>query len=102
MARQGMSIMIVDPDPERNYSCGVCGATMDVVRRTMSARSWCGAMAGDKHVSDIHKCKHVDVCWHKRAEAIMQEVEKTASPTLRGILLKDAQDICRTRNNEEN
>jgi hypothetical protein len=77
----------------KKYNCPICTRPCNVVRGKIrpEIRSWAGAMFWESvpKVYDEFSCKFENESWHKQIEAMREEIEKTASPSLKELIRKD-------------
>ena len=77
--------------------CGVCGERMNVSRGYSGALSLAGAMGGVRSNYDLFECPHIDESWHRQVKRLRNAAEDTPSAVLADMLLKEAEQILKTR-----
>jgi len=100
VAYKGYSVLFFPHDPankSRKEKCRVCGGTMSVRLGVMCSSGFASAMAGIKSSHDVFECEDKEKDWHKQAESICVEAERTSSPSLRRMLSRDVVEICRRK-----
>jgi len=83
------------PDSEP-VLCGVCGARTCVYRNRLGPGSPQAALTGVFPRHDLFLCPQSSQVWHGQVVRIAAEMSKTASETLRALLLKEVQEILST------
>jgi hypothetical protein len=90
--RKGYGLFFYDCDTKKEEFCNVCGTKMKS-ERYLGATSFAGAMSGAKTSCDRFWCPHIKDEWHDKAVSILEESDRTASPSLQKLLLKDVKKI---------
>ncbi len=88
------------PDNAKTFEyqhCLVCGTKFDVETGAFAPTSWGEAMARRAHKHDVLSCPHSGTDWHNQAVMLRKEAKKTSSPKLEKQLIKEADDICKTK-----
>lgn len=96
MATKGYTILFFPHDPEnasREEKCRVCGCRMTVQMGIMCSTGFASSMAGLKTNNDVFVCPDKDLDWHKKAERLHMEMERTESKSLKAMLLKDIKEL---------
>lgn len=96
MPTKGLSILFFQHIPgagRRTEDCRVCGTSMTMTVEKC-ASSWAQAMAKSTSTYDVYKCPMVENDWHKQAEEIKSESERTRSPALKRLFDGDVKQIC--------
>ena len=93
MPTKGYDIFQFDPGFAEEMKCRVCGATCDVQRNIEEPTSFGGAMLQTKHLCDFFACPHREEPLHNKGLALMQEMERTYSPSLKKIMQGDLDTI---------
>lgn len=78
-------------------NCLVCGTKFDVKKNAYGPTGWSESMARRGHKHDVLTCPHSGTDWHNQAVMLRKEAEKTSSSKLEKQLIKEADDICKTR-----
>jgi|SRR6516162_688719 hypothetical protein len=99
-AEVGWDVVFTDPGTVGQINCPVCLAPMSVERNQNVSASWAEAMGGKKRPNDVWRCSSCACDWHHQVKHLRQEMDNTASPTLRGILQNDIDQILRTKEGE--
>lgn len=89
MGFKGYDFFTTLPDTVDEMVCKVCGEICDVKRGVSGPMSWAGAMAKKNTVHDSFSCEYTDEDWHKQALAILKEIEKQPSPSVRKLMDND-------------
>ena len=77
----------------KEKKCRVCGSVCTVMRNVVGPTSWAGSMTGVKREHDYFHCPCVEESWHKQAEELYNEKEKTPSQTLKKIFAADLNEV---------
>lgn len=91
--RKGYDYFPRDPGEDDEVLCRVCGVKCDVQRNVAGATSFAGTMTKSKILHDSFSCSHSEEKWHEQARSIMEEMDRTASPSLKEILNGDVDKI---------
>jgi transposase-like protein len=97
IAEVGWDVLFTDPGSVGQMSCPVCSAPMTVERNQNVSASSSEAMTGKKRRRDLWRCSYFGSDWHNQLKQLRQEMDNTASPTLRGILQNDIDQILRSK-----
>ena len=97
IAEKGWDVIFTDPGAEQQINCPVYSAPMSVERDQNVPASWAEAVSGKKHRYDVWRCSSYACDWHIQVKHLRQEMDNTISPTLRGILQNDIDQILRTK-----
>ena len=92
--QKGYGLFFYECGTRQPRECNICGAMMQVEKYN-GPISWTGAMARKSIKCDKFVCPYIKEEWHETAVDIVVESGKTKSPTLKEILLKDAEKIAR-------
>ena len=75
--------------------CALCGTPCIIRRDRVGPTSFATAMARRHTRHDSIVCPHYDASWHRQAQALRDEASRTASPSLRALLLADLDALLR-------
>ncbi len=96
MAHRGYELFMPSPDAVSEMKCKVCGSICDVKRGVYGPTSWAGAMAKKGRLHDLFTCPNSKEEWHIQALNLLQEMEKSFSPSLKEIMQNDLDYIVKT------
>lgn len=93
----GWDYFAPDPGKCESCECRVCGTNMDVKRDCEGPTSTVMAMGGFKRKYDRFTCPNVGQDWHTQAMNLRQEIEKTSSAALAGIMEQELATVIETK-----
>ncbi len=93
ISHKGYELFFTDQDTVDEMRCKVCETVCDVKVGINGPSGFGEAMGRGSHLHDRFDCPHCDEEWHEQALELMQDIEKSPSPTLQNIMKDDLDDI---------